>query len=42
MIIDTAGLSPGEHTLILQSFDEGSTVGSTLKTDTIKIVITEA
>lgn len=40
MIIDTAGLSAGEHTLVLQSFDENSKVGSTLKTDTITIVIT--
>ena len=41
MVIDTTGLEVGEHTLILQSFDESSTVGSTLKTDSITLVITE-
>ena len=42
MIIKTAGLEAGEHTLILESFDEASDgVESALKTDTITIVILE-
>ena len=42
MIINTTGLVVGEHTLVLESFDEDSKgVESTLKTDTIQIVITE-
>ena len=42
MVIDTTGVDVGEHTLVLESFDEDSNgVESTLKTDTIQIVITE-
>lgn len=38
MIIDTSDISLGEHTLILESFDEASGgVESTLKTDTITV-----
>ena len=43
MVIDTTGLESGEHTLVLESFDEASNgVESTLKTDTITITITES
>ena len=43
MSINTTGLRPGlEYTLVLESFDTNSDgVESTLKTDTIQIVITE-
>ena len=43
MVIDTTSLEAGgEHTLVLQSFDQASNgVESTLKTDTIIIVILE-
>ena len=42
VIIDTTGLTTGEHTMVLQSFDENSDgVESTLKTDTIQIIIIE-
>ena len=41
MVINTTGLEEGEHTLVLESFDEASNgVESTLKTDTITITIT--
>ena len=42
VVINTDGLSAGEHTLVLESFDKASDgVESTLKTDSITIVITE-
>lgn len=42
VIINTAGLTLGEHSLVLQSFDENSDgVESTLKTDTITVIVTE-
>ena len=42
MIIDTLGVALGEYTLVLESFDQDSNgVESTLKTDTITIVIAE-
>ena len=42
VIIDTAGLKQGEHTLILESFDQASDgVESTLKTDTIIVIVFE-
>ena len=42
MIINTAGIEPGEYSLVLESFDEASNgVESALKTDTITIVILE-
>ena len=42
MLIDTTGLATGNYTLVLQSFDENSGgVESTLKTDTIQIVVNE-
>ena len=42
MVIDTDGIELGEHTLFLESFDQASDgVESTLKTDSITIVITE-
>ena len=42
VIINTEGLSSGEHTLALESFDDSGSVKSTLKADYIQIVITEA
>ena len=43
MAINTTGLEVGEHTLVLESFDEASNgVESTLKTDSITIVIIES
>ena len=33
VIINTEGISPGEHTLVLESFDASGSVKSTLKTD---------
>ena len=43
MIIDTTGIEEGEHTLVLESFDEASNgVESTLKTDSVTIVITKS
>ena len=42
MVINTAGLEVGEHTLVLESFDEASNgVQSTLKTDKITVIVTE-
>ena len=41
MVINTAGLGTGTHTLVLESYDQASNgVESTLKTDTVQIVIT--
>ena len=42
MFINTSGIALGEHTLILESFDSNSKgVESTLKTDSVTIIITE-
>ena len=41
MVINTTGLEAGAQSLVLESFDQASNgVESTLKTDTIQIVIT--
>ena len=37
--IDTTGVVPGEHILKLESFDQNGKVYSTLKIDTITIVV---
>ena len=41
VVINTAGILPGEHTLVLESYDQDSDgVESTLKTDFVDIIIT--
>ena len=40
--IDTTGVAPGEHILKLESFDKNGEVYSTLKIDTITIVVYDA
>ena len=40
VVIDATGVMPGEYTLDLEAFDTNSSVKSTLKTDTVKIVVT--
>ena len=39
--IDAIGVAPGEYTLKFESFDANNDVQSTLKTDTIQVVVTE-
>lgn len=41
VIIDTIGLPPGEYAIKLESIDNNSGVFSTLKTDTLTIVVLE-
>ena len=38
--LNAKGVQPGEYNLILQSFDQNSSVKSTLKTDQITIIVT--
>ena len=42
VVIDTTDVEIGEYTLVLESFDTASNVYTTLKTDTITIVVTKA
>ena len=37
--IDTSGLAIGTHDLVIESYDNNSSVQSTLKTDTVQIVV---
>ena len=39
--IDAKGVEPGEYKLTLESFDQNSSVYSTLKTDEITIIISD-
>ena len=38
--VDTSGLAIGTHDLVIESYDDNSSVQSALKTDTIQIIIT--
>ena len=41
LTLDTTELAIGTHDLIIESYDENSSVKSALKTDTILILVTE-
>ena len=43
VILNTAGVAPGEYSLVLESYDMNGngTVPATLKTDTISIIVEE-
>ena len=42
ILIDASSAQPGDYTIILESYDYAGGVYSTLKTDTISLIVTSA